>query len=103
MFRLEIAEMNLEPNRVTPDTLKRIRQETTKDPVLAPLHMVIMNGWPSERKEPQSHLGCAGISETTFQFMMVFFTGPIKELSQLLYETRCYRKYTKHTRELTAV
>ena len=31
--------------------LKRIRRETAKDPVLAPLHTVIMNGWPSERKE----------------------------------------------------
>ena len=51
VFRLEIAEMDLEPNQVTPDTLKRIRRETAKDPVLAPLHMVIMNGWPSERKE----------------------------------------------------
>ena len=44
VFRLEIAEMDLEPNRVTPDTLKPIRQETTKDPVLAALHTVVMNG-----------------------------------------------------------
>ena len=51
VFRLEIAEMDLEPNRVTPDTLQRIRQETAKDPVLASLYMVIMNGWPSGRKE----------------------------------------------------
>ena len=51
VFRLEIAEMDLEPNRVTPDTLKRIRQETAKDPVLAALYTVIINGWPSERKE----------------------------------------------------
>ena len=51
VFRLEIAEMDPEPNRVTPDTLKRIRRETAKDPVLAPLNAVIMNGWPSERKE----------------------------------------------------
>ena len=32
VFRLEIAEMDLEPNRVTPDTLQRIRRETAKDP-----------------------------------------------------------------------
>ena len=43
--------MDPEPNRVTPYTLQQIRQETAKDPVLASLHMVIMNGWPSERKE----------------------------------------------------
>ena len=35
VFRLKMAEMDLEPNRVTPDTLQRIRQETAKDPVLA--------------------------------------------------------------------
>ena len=58
LFRLEIAEMDLEQNRVTPvpDTLKRIRRETTKDPVLAALHTVIINGWPSERKEAPEQL-----------------------------------------------
>ena len=30
---------------------QRIRRETAKDPVLETLHMVIMNWWPSERKE----------------------------------------------------
>ena len=44
VFRLEIAEMDLKPNQVTPDTLKPIQQETTKDPVLAALHTVVMNG-----------------------------------------------------------
>jgi len=56
VFSLEIAEMDLEPNRVTPDTLKRIRQETAKDPVLAALHTMVMKGWPSERKEAPEHL-----------------------------------------------
>ena len=51
VFRLQIAEMDLKPKQVTPDTLKRIRQGTAKDPVLAALHMVIMNGWPPEGKE----------------------------------------------------
>ena len=56
VFRLEIAEMDLEPNRVTPDTLQRMRRETAEDPVLASLQMVIMKGWPSERKEASEPL-----------------------------------------------
>ena len=48
--------MDVETNLVTPDTLKRIRQETAKDPVLATLHTVIMKRWPSERKEAPEHL-----------------------------------------------
>jgi len=60
-----------------------------------------MGGLQKERK-PRSHLGCTGISEMKFQFMMVFFTDPIKYLSQPFYETRGHRKYAKHTRDLTA-
>ena len=55
VFRLELAEMDFVPNRVTADTLMRIRRET-EDPVLAALHPVIMNGWPSERKEAPEEL-----------------------------------------------
>ena len=55
VFRLEMAEMEVEPDQVTPDTLQRIRRETAKDPVLAALHTMIMNGWPSERKKSQSN------------------------------------------------
>ena len=56
VFRLEIAEMDLEPNRVTPDTLQRIKQETAKDLVLASLHMVIMNGWCLQKeRKPQRY------------------------------------------------
>ena len=56
VFRLEMAEMEFEPNQVTPDTLQRIRRETAKDPVLAALHTMVMNGWPSERKEVPEQL-----------------------------------------------
>ena len=56
VFRLEMAEMEFEPNQVTPDTLQRIRRETAKDPVLAALHTMIMNGWPSERKDVPEQL-----------------------------------------------
>ena len=55
-FRLELEEMDVTPNRVTADTPKRIRQETAKDPVLAALQTVVMNGWPSERKEAPEEL-----------------------------------------------
>ena len=48
--------MDLTPNRVTADTLKRIRQETAKDPVLAALQTVVTNGWPSKRKEASEEL-----------------------------------------------
>ena len=56
VFRVEMAEMEFEPNQVTPDTLQRIRRETAKDTVLAALHTMIMNGWPSERKEVPEQL-----------------------------------------------
>jgi len=51
VFRLELEEMDLTPNRVTADSVKRIRQETVKDPVLAALQTTVSNGWPSERKK----------------------------------------------------
>ena len=56
VFRLELEEMDLTPNRVTADTLKRIRQETAKDPVLTALQAVVTSGWPSERKEAPEEL-----------------------------------------------
>ena len=46
VFRLEIAEMNIEPNRVTSETMKKIKQETGKDSVLASLCDVVASGWP---------------------------------------------------------
>ena len=49
-FRLELAEMVFVPNRVGADTLMQIRRQTAEHPVLAALHTVIMNGWPSETK-----------------------------------------------------
>ena len=70
--------MDLEPSRVTPDTLQRIKQETAKDLVLAILHMVIMNGWPSERKEAPEVLRLYGNFRDEIQFMTVSSTGPIK-------------------------
>ena len=50
-FRLELAgEMDLSPNQVTAVTLKQIRRTTAEDFVLTALHVVVMDGWPSERK-----------------------------------------------------
>ena len=31
VFRLEIAEMDIEPNLVTSETMQRVKQETAKD------------------------------------------------------------------------
>ena len=56
VFRLEIAEMNIEPNRVTSETMQQIKQETGKDSVLASLCDVVASGWPAERKETPEHL-----------------------------------------------
>ena len=83
VFRLELEEMDLTPNRVTADTLKRIRQETAKDPVLAALQAVVTNGWPSERKEAPKELTVS--------------SSLIKSWSQLLYDPRCYEKYIKRS------
>ena len=56
VFRLEIAETDIEPNRVTSETMQRIKQETAKDSVLASLCDVVASGWPPERKETPEHL-----------------------------------------------
>ena len=48
--------MDIEQNRVTSETMQRIKQETTKDPVLAALCDVVATGWPAERKETPEHL-----------------------------------------------
>ena len=56
VFRLEIAEMDIEQNRVTSETMQRIKQETAKDSVLASLCDVVASGWPAERKETPEHL-----------------------------------------------
>lgn len=55
-FKLEyeIAENDIEPNRVTSKTMEQIKQETAKDSVLASLCDVVTSGWPAERKETQS-------------------------------------------------
>ena len=45
--------MDLTPNRITADTMSRIREETSKDPVLTVLHIVVLSVWPSERKEKE--------------------------------------------------
>ena len=44
VFRVEIAEMDIEPNRVTTETMQRIKQETAKDPVLTALCDVVATG-----------------------------------------------------------
>ena len=51
VFRIEVAQMDLGVNRVTYETMNQIREESSKDPVLAVLHKVVLSGWPSERKE----------------------------------------------------
>ena len=56
VFRMELAEMDIEPNRVTPETMQRITQEAAKDPVLASLCSVITSGWSAERKETPEQL-----------------------------------------------
>ena len=56
VFRLEIAEMDIEPNRITSETMQQIKQETAKDSVLASLCDVVASGWPAERKETPEHL-----------------------------------------------
>ena len=56
VFRLEIAEMDIEPSRVTSETMQRIKQETEKNLVLASLCDVVACGWPAERKETPEHL-----------------------------------------------
>lgn len=53
---MEIAEMDIEPNRVTSETMQQIKQETAKDSVLASLCDVVASGWPAERKETPEHL-----------------------------------------------
>ena len=55
VFRLEIAEMDIEPNRITSETMQQIK-ETAKDSVLASLCDVVASGWPAERKETPEHL-----------------------------------------------
>ena len=51
VFRVELAQMDLGANRVTYETMNQIREESSKDPVPAELHKVVLSGWSSERKE----------------------------------------------------
>ena len=51
VFCVELAQMDLGVNRVTVETMNPISEETSKDPVLAVLHKVVLSGWPPERKE----------------------------------------------------
>lgn len=46
VFRLEIAEMDIEPNRVTSKTMQQIKQKTAKNSVLASLFDFVASGWP---------------------------------------------------------
>ena len=56
VFQVEITEMDIEQNRVTSETMQRIKQETAKDPILAALCDVVAIGSPAERKETPEHL-----------------------------------------------
>ena len=51
VFRVQLAQMDLGASRVTYETMNQIREESSKNPVLAVLHKVVLSGWPSERKE----------------------------------------------------
>ena len=55
VFRMEIADMDIEPNRITSETMQQIKQETAKDSVLASLCDVVASGWPAESKETPEH------------------------------------------------
>ena len=48
--------MDIEPNRITSETMQQIKQKTAKDSVLASLRNVVASGWPAERKEMSEHL-----------------------------------------------
>ena len=47
VFRLEIAEIYIEPNRITSKTMQQVKQETAKDLVLASLCDVVASVWPA--------------------------------------------------------
>ena len=49
VFRLEIAEIYIEPNRITSETMLQIKQETAEVSGLASLCDVEASGWPAER------------------------------------------------------
>lgn len=51
MFGLELALMDLSPNQIIADTIRRTWEETLKNPVLTVSHKVVLSRWPSERKE----------------------------------------------------
>ena len=51
VFRVELAQMDLGADRVTVETMNRIRKETSKHLLLAVLHKGVLSGWPLERKE----------------------------------------------------
>ena len=53
-MRLETAEIDIEPNRVTSETLQQIKQETAKDSVLASLCDVVASGGPQKGRKRQS-------------------------------------------------
>ena len=44
VFRVELAQTDLGANRETYETMNQIREESSKDPVLAVLHKVVLSG-----------------------------------------------------------
>ena len=48
---MKIAEMDIEPNRITSEAMQQINEETAEDPVLASLCDVVASGCPAGRKE----------------------------------------------------
>ena len=102
VFRLEIAEMDIEPNRITSETMQQIKQETAKDSILASLCDVLASGWPTERKEMPEHLR----QYWSFRDEISIYDGVAYRSHQVIvlphYEKGCCRKYMKHTRGSTA-
>ena len=94
VFRVEQAQMDLGANRVTYETMNQIREESSKDPVLAVLHKVVLSGWPSERKCP-SKSEFIRIQETRSQCMVESFTRLIKLSYLHPCDLKCYGRYIK--------
>ena len=90
VFHAELAQMDLGTNTVTVETMNQIREETSKDPVLALLHKVVLSAWPLERKEVSEKSEFTGIQEARSQCTMESFTSLIKLSYPHPRDLKCY-------------
>ena len=97
VFRVELAQMDLAANRVTVETMNQIREETSKDSVLAVLHWVVLSGWPSERKEVPDQIRVYWDSRDEITVYYRIFTSLIKLSYPHPSNLKCYGRYTKLT------